>query len=81
MFSFIESSKCENKETYCDKAGPDCSESKVKQDCQKYCGICSSCVDEKAWCEYSDPNCTKPFVEKNCKKTCGFCGGIRSKHV
>ena len=75
MFLFIESSKCENKETYCSEAAPDCSKSKVKQDCQKHCGICSSCVDEEAWCEYSSPDCTKPFVEKNCKKTCGFCGG------
>ena len=32
--------KCENKETWCELAKPDCKMDATKESCQKYCGIC-----------------------------------------
>lgn len=31
---------CENLESWCDAAMPNCQESFVREKCQKYCGLC-----------------------------------------
>ena len=31
---------CENKESWCEAARPDCSMTTTKENCQKYCGLC-----------------------------------------
>ena len=77
LFSFKGSSECQNKESYCEAARPDCSTSQAKQDCKKYCGLCksSSCVNKEPWCEAAKPDCKTSFAKKNCKKFCGLCEG------
>ena len=34
--------KCENKESWCEAAKPDCDTDVAKEKCQKYCGACKS---------------------------------------
>lgn len=77
LFSFKGSAGCQNKESYCELARPDCKTSRAMQDCKKYCGLCqtSSCVNKEPWCEAAKPDCTTSFAKKNCKKYCGLCGG------
>ena len=77
FFSFKGSSRCQNKESYCDAARPDCSTSAAKRDCKKYCGLCqtSSCVNKESWCESARPDCSTSLAKTSCKKFCGLCGG------
>lgn len=83
LFPLIASSNCENKESYCEAAYPDCSSLAVKRDCQKYCGLCpsSSCVNKESWCESARPDCNSSFVKKSCQKFCGLCSGNFNQHV
>merc|ERR1712038_119404 len=71
------SSRCENKESYCEAARPDCSTSAAGRDCKKYCGLCqaSRCVTQESWCEAAKPDCSTSLARESCKKYCGLCGG------
>ena len=35
-----EDEKCEDKETWCEAAKPNCNVDEIKEKCQKYCRIC-----------------------------------------
>merc|ERR1712038_676569 len=71
------SSRCENNESYCEAARPDCSTSTARRDCKKYCGLCqaSRCVNQESWCESAKPDCSTSLARESCKKYCGLCGG------
>ena len=74
--------KCQNKESYCNAVYPDCSTSKVKRDCKKYCGLCQSsiCANEESWCDFARPDCSTSLAQKSYKKLCGLCGGNFKKN-
>ena len=82
FFLFIGSMKCQNKESYCNAVYPDCSTSKVKRDCKKYCGLCQSsiCANEESWCDFARPDCSTSLAQKSYKKLCGLCGGNFKKN-
>ena len=40
LYHFSTEQKCENKESWCEAARPDCSMATTKENCQKYCGLC-----------------------------------------
>merc|ERR1719414_1482570 len=71
------SSRCENKESYCEAARPDCSTSAARRDCKKYCGLCraSRCANKESWCESVNPDCSASMTRESCKKYCGLCEG------
>ena len=79
---FIGFTKCQNKESYCEAARPDCRASVARRDCRKYCGLCqvSSCVNEESWCESARPDCSTSLAVEKCKKFCGLCGGNFNTH-
>ena len=40
FFGTDEDKKCEDKETWCEAAKPNCNVDEIKEMCQKYCRIC-----------------------------------------
>ena len=41
--------KCEDKESWCETAMPDCNRDEIKEGCQKYCGLCKGMNQPSKW--------------------------------
>lgn len=64
---------CQNLQTWCEAAKPDCEQVFVKDQCKKYCGLCPACKNKATWCDAAKPDCDTEIAKENCQKFCRIC--------